>query len=300
MLEALIEELVVEKMGEKPIGIERMTFGHQSTVYDVSLPSKSIILRFNENPKVFERTRHNISVLRQLGLPTPTVIHSNLSHDRYPAYMILAKIPGRDLRFEMEKMSKAELSQLAEQIVSYQQLVAQLPKGEGYGWVPIGYKGDYQSWADIVFRDLNRHIDNIENQLSKREINRLLYQAEELRTYFDQVEPVCFLDDITIKNVMILDGKLQGLIDLDWVCYGDPLYMVGLTQTAILSDINEEAIYYIDQLCQYWSISKQMRNEVVNFYSMVHALEFIGFHKQDGNLAAIQRLVKGIKTWLAV
>ena len=42
------------------------------------------------------------------------------------------------------------------------------------------------------------------------------------------------LDDITTKNVIVSAGELQGFVDFDNVCYGDPLYMLGLTMVAIL------------------------------------------------------------------
>ena len=56
------------------------------------------------------------------------------------------------------------------------------------------------------------------------------------------MEPICFLDDLTIKNVIVAEGKLQGIVDFDWVCYGDPLYMIALTQTAVVSDIGEQGM----------------------------------------------------------
>jgi len=38
------------------------------------------------------------------------------------------------------------------------------------------------------------------------------------------VPAICFLDDLTTKNVIVQDGVLQGVVDFDHVCYGDPLF----------------------------------------------------------------------------
>ncbi|GAB6926152.1 hypothetical protein JCM10914A_01350 [Paenibacillus sp. JCM 10914] len=80
-------------------------------------------------------------------------------------------------------------------------------------------------------------------------MNRLHQKYQDYEQCFRQVQPICFLDDITIKNVMIHAGELQGIIDLDWVCYGDPFYMLALTQTAIVSDIGIAGMPYIEALC---------------------------------------------------
>jgi hypothetical protein len=47
--------------------------------------------------------------------------------------MLLEKIPGRDLRYELPTMSAAQMTHLAEQIVGFQRVVATLPPGNGFG-----------------------------------------------------------------------------------------------------------------------------------------------------------------------
>lgn len=45
---------------------------------------------------------------------------------------------------------------------------------------------------------------------------------------------MCFLDDTTTKNVLIDQGQLSGIVDVDTVCFGDPLLTPALTQMALL------------------------------------------------------------------
>lgn len=112
-------------------------------------------------------------------------------------------------------------------------------------------------------------------------------------SYFDQVEPICFLDDLTIKNVIVSEGKLQGIVDFDWVCYGDPLYMIALTQTAVVSDIGDQGMAYLEALCRQWGVDQEQR-ALIDFYSVIHALQFIGFHQREQNDACKQRMLSFI------
>ncbi len=66
-----IEQRVVEIMGEKPLHMERMTYGHANTVYNVVLPDKEIIVRANENPHVMKRRLKIYPYWRSSGFPFP-------------------------------------------------------------------------------------------------------------------------------------------------------------------------------------------------------------------------------------
>lgn len=57
---------------------------------------------------------------------------------------------------------------------------------------------------------------------------------------------------------MIVDkGVLQGAVDFDVVCYGDPLLQVGLTQTAVGFDLPEASMTYVDHLCTAADVTPQ-------------------------------------------
>ena len=56
-----------------------------------------------------------------------------------------------------------------------------------------------------------------------------------MQAYFSAVRPTAFLGDITTKNVLVHEGKLSGIVDVDEICYGDPLFVVGLTHMALLA-----------------------------------------------------------------
>jgi aminoglycoside phosphotransferase (APT) family kinase protein len=296
-----IERLVNVHYGTEPTGIERMPFGHCNVVYAVTIHEQQLIIRTNDDPAVMRGTESNLSLLADLGLPVPEILAVDITKQQFPfAYIILNRIVGRDLRFELQHMTAKQMSVLAGQIVHFQSKVGQLSSGAGFGWVPIGEKGPYGSWLEIIIRDVESHIHEVENDLTAEQFDEIFFILNEYRTYFELIEPRCFLDDITIKNVIVSNGELQGLIDFDWVCYGDPLYMIGLTQTAILSDVPDvSALFYIDELCRIMGITGQQRR-IVDFYSVVHGLRFVGYHRNENNDEAAKRVLSFIRSYVKV
>ena len=233
-----LEHLIADVIGTLPLSLERLTFGHSNEVYDVTLPDKNVILRLNVNPNVLAGTERHLSTFAELGFPVPRPLYADLSLTKYPvAFVVLEKLPGQDLRDELSSMTPTQTTELARKITTFQRQATNLPRGQGFGWAQLGQRAPYKTWLDLVRRDLNK----TESALAEKG-HTALWRAVHARlqqeaTYLESVPAICFLDDLTTKNVLVEHGELTGLIDFDWVCYGDPLYWLALTQTAIISDI---------------------------------------------------------------
>lgn len=89
--------------------------------------------------------------------------------------------------------------------------------------------------------------------------------------------PTCFLDDITGKNVIIDNGELKGLIDLDHVCYGDPLYWLALTLVGLVCDIGAAGDFYSAELIRLWSPTP-LERRVLAYYAIRMVDDFIGWY----------------------
>ena len=282
MNENQVMALVKEVLGIQPSAVIYQSFGHNSVTYEAVLPGRSVIVRMNANASVFAATEHNIAILKDLGLPVPVVLASDLSKTRFPfAYLLLDKIPGRDLRYELAGMTAAQMTRLAEQIVGFQRRVTGLPLGTGYGYVGIGEAGPYASWREMV--------------CSEDEA----VQASRFEAYFQQVRPVCFLDDITVKNVIVQDGELQGLIDFDCVCYGDPLYWLALTAVGVASDVGASGQFYINELKRLWGLTPQQEG-VLAFYCVLMAQDFMRRMASQETPEWNKRMQKATEQWLAL
>jgi hypothetical protein len=189
------------------------------------------------------------------------------------AYVITDTFRGRDLRYEIGAMTAPQTTRLAEQIVGFEQSAMTLPAGRSYGFLPIGAVGGHPRWIDAVRADRTHHDVRGDAELKRlaTDVNALLDRAE---ARLAAVEPVCFLDDLTTKNVIVHDGALQGVVDFDVVCYGDPMYWLALTQVAVLSDVGAAGQFYVDELTRLWRPSDIDR---ANFalYCALHAVAFL-------------------------
>ena len=293
-------ELVQTVLGITPLSAQHMALGHSSVTYDVALPERNVIVRMNQNAVVFAHTEQNIRALAQAGLPVPRVIASDLTMTHFPwPYMIMEKMPGHDLRYELSSMTHTQMTRLAEQIVTFQQRVMMFPQGIGYGFVALGEQGLYSSWYELIKQAVNSTLQIVRQGPLGAEVPNPLEQKP-LIEYLKQVPPTCFLDDLTIKNVIVQHGQLQGLVDFDYVCYGDPLYTISLTQTGIVSDVGEQGLFYIEELCRIWNVTKQQK-QIINFYSAIHAIDFLQFNFEDGiesHMIWMQRMLQAIYHWL--
>ena len=170
-----------------------MSFGHTNQVYSVTLSDEQIILRTNDKPGVLEHTADNIAILSSLGLPVPRVIRTDVSMEQVPfAYMILEHFPGRDLRYELEGMTHEQMTELAQQIISYQRACQSFPRHR----IRMGSNrraGAFSSWTQIIDRDIRQHIDHIIDDVTPETIVQLQQMKRRYTPYFDQVEPICFM-----------------------------------------------------------------------------------------------------------
>src|SRR5215813_14045574 len=97
--------LIHDLFGVAPQRLTRMGYGHCNVVYDLTLPDETaLIVRTNRrDPAVLAGTARNLETLGRLGLPVPTILAGDLTLARYDAaYMVLERIPGRDLGFELD------------------------------------------------------------------------------------------------------------------------------------------------------------------------------------------------------
>jgi hypothetical protein len=254
-------------LGVRPTAVERMPYGHINVTYTATLPDgRELIVRTNRDASAMRGVKHNLPILAGLGLPVPELLHAG------ETYLILAKIPGRDLGFELPSMDEAQMARVAEQVVGFQRAAMTLPLGQGYGWRPIGAVGRYPSWGAVIDHDLEKELMRSRDLLPEDAEPRLLRRADELRPYFDAVAPTPHLDDLTTKNVIVEDGVLRGIVDFDVICYGDTLYWLGLTRTAVICHTPEKQ-FYVDELMRLWGADA----EIVRFYSAIFALDFIGY-----------------------
>ena len=312
--ESLVRALAADVTGRPVRAVARMAYGHGSVTYRVKTDGDpAVIVRTNIDPGVYAGTLANLEALRGLGLHVPSVLRADLTCSGYPfAYVITDAFTGRDLGFELAGMTATQMTRLAEQIVGFERQVSRLPLGSGYGFKPIGAAGGHGRWIDAVRADRSLILapGDVAGDLGVdlgvdrdfadliADVRRALDRSSER---LDEIEPICFLDDLTTKNVIVHGGVLQGVVDFDVVCYGDPMYWLALTQVAILSDVGQPGQFYVDELIRLWAPSAfEMAN--LALYSALHAAEFLRWPDDSRTHAAVarrDRLTRAARLWIA-
>lgn len=98
-------------------------------------------------------------------------------------------------------------------------------------------KGTYRGYSYLVLShipgdDLGNVYDVLNNSEKIHIVKKL---QQEIKEYLDAVRPTPYLDDISTKNLLIYEGKVSGIIDIDWVGLGDMLTFAALTKVALLN-----------------------------------------------------------------
>lgn len=251
---------LAQELVEDVRDIVRQPYGHAGVTFAVDSPNGSYVLKTREELGCFDHTERHLNLFRSMGIPVSELLRKGHYHGF--EYLLLRMIPGSDLGYVLHKMTEPEMIRLAGQIVEIQRKVGSLPEGQGFGWTPLDVPGPFPTWTAVIERD---------SSSAPSEVKAVV---ELHRPYFDRVRPTCFLDDLTVKNVIIEEGQLQGIVDLDHVCFGDPLYWLSLAETTIVLDIGTEPDLYSRELRRLWSLTDE-EHAVCNLYCAVHASSFL-------------------------
>lgn len=271
-----VSRIVSEKLSEKVVSAERFTTGYQHHVFDVRTENgKNIVVRISkpEHRHLAESAVFWNEILRPEGVPLPEILASDLKAE-YP-FLILERLPGKDLWQVYQTLSKPEKQALANEMARLQKIAAGLPKAKSFGYLENHESGSgCPTWFDVVLKYLERSRQRIsKNGYFETEIvNRVETKARNYTDYFSRIEPVAFFDDITTKNVIIEKGKLSGIVDVDWMCFGDNLETVALTNVALLSENCETD--YIEFWCETMRLDDVQR-KVLNLYSAMTCVDFL-------------------------
>jgi aminoglycoside phosphotransferase (APT) family kinase protein len=289
--------IVAKALGVSPLRVIRQSLSNSGkSIYRVEMSAEhSVVLRTSARTKTFAYTERNLEVLRLLGLPVPKVLASGRT-EAGGSFVILNWIPGQDLVRELGGMSKPQMSQLAKKVADCQRRVSRLPRAKGFGWAPIGQSGAKGSWSEI-FGEAGETKDDGTAVGGLRV--RLCRARQTLESYFRSVEPVCFLDDVHTKNVLVENGDLRGIIDVDFVCYGDPLLAVGTTLAGIIADVGESGLFYGEELVRHWNPDEtQLR--AIHFYAALWAIGCLSMTDPASRPQRRDDLIRAADQWLAM
>ena len=202
--------------------------------------------------------------LEHLPIPLPELFHTGQIEDY--SFAIYERIPGDDLEIIYHKLSSNDKKNISHQVADIQQEIHTLNE-------PSSEKST--SWVERVQNILNRSERQISKNglCDKRYIERVKSQIQKNEDYLSSVTPIAFLYDLNVRNVIIYNSRVNGIIDVDEVWFGDPLLTIGRGKALLLS-MNQN-IDYIHYWCEYLNLS-DFQKSIVDLYALLYSLRFMG------------------------
>ncbi len=282
---------IVEVVMQRPVQhIRRFPTGLCHYVYDIVTDhGQHVVVRIarSDTTPLLRGGIHWSRVLRPRGVPLPALLHADVEARIVPfAFMLLEHLPGVDLGQAYPQLSRHQKRDVAAALVRIQRLVHALPHGSGYGYATaLDDVLPHQRWTDIVEQSLKDSYQGIARVgvVDLCHVDRVHQRLSRFRSYLDTVAPTPFLDDTTTKNVLIGHGMFVGIVDVDHVCYGDPLWTVALTQMALLNQGAD--LDYIDAWTELLMLTREQRR-VLSFYTAVFCIIFLSELGQAYNQAS--------------
>jgi aminoglycoside phosphotransferase (APT) family kinase protein len=274
-----VREIVKKVFDTDTKSIARFETGYANYVYDVETSDgEKIVVRIARDD-----LKHFLSgalfwypILKPIGVPLPKLLYSELdsSIHEFPV-MISERLEGTDLGNIYTTLTPQSKQEIAMSIARAQQKVATLSQATGFGYAKSYDDPDLKkSWNEVV----EGHVDRSKVRMNEagifdiEVIDELRQVLANYKPYFDGITPTAFLDDTTTKNVIVNKDSLSGIVDVDFVCFGDTLQPIGLTKMSLLSRgyTTDYTDYWMDAM----SLSSEQR-KMVDVYALNYCVDFM-------------------------
>lgn len=245
------------------VQIERCGTGIANYVFIVSTATEKFVLRCSKDANAYKDSVYWLNKLSICEIPISTVL-SQGKYNEY-SYLILYYICGDDIGNVYYKLSDIEKRQIAQEVIAIQRKVARVDISTDTQW----------TWTYVIEEILERAEERIkQNQyFDAGKIHIIKSAQHEIQEYLDMIEPIPYLDDISTKNLLIYEGRLSGIIDIDWIGVGDMLTFVAMTNVALLNmDLDTQ---YVDYLLEEIHLDA-MQYKAFIFYCLIFCVDFMG------------------------
>ena len=279
MDEISIQRICKDEFGVKPVEIIRKTIGICNEVFELQFESNCYILRMNQEKEWLYGTHKFLPLFQKLDIKVPTIITEDYSKSTFPfCYQIQTKIEGEDLVIVLHDLSPSSLKEIAKEISLIYDKFNTLPYEKNFG----GLTGMNEGNEESLYQTLKDKREDIlaRNKSTKVIDNELFDLYDELlatyENYFQSIKPKLYYDDMSSKNVMIHNGKFNGLVDLDFLMKGDYLQGIG----GIIADWygSELGEIYINEILKQQKLD-EFQQKVVKVYAIIH---LIGWTSEEG------------------
>lgn len=245
------------------VQIERCSVGIANYVFIVSTANEKFVLRCSKDENAYKDTVYWLNRLSVCEIPIPIVLSEGKYKDY--SYLILSYIRGDDIGNVYCKLNDSQKKQIAKEVVKIQRKVSRLDIHADMEW----------TWNCFVDEMLNRAEKRIKikNYFDFNKIYVIKKLQQEIQEYLDKVPIAPYLDEISTKNLLIYEGNVSGIIDIDWIGFGDMLTFVAMTRVALLNmDLDTKYIdYLLDEIRP-----NTIEYKAFIFYCLIYCVDFMG------------------------
>jgi len=272
-IEDLVKKVILSHFGLYPEKIERMKIGLDNEVFSVRVENNNYIVRLNERNSL-KGSDNNIPLFRSLGISVPEFVATDYSKKLIPYnWQILKKIEGEDIQNVIATLTEQQLLDLAKEIASIAKKLLVLPTDGTYGWVGFNskkLKSSLMEEVEEMFATIQKR--NEKTGVVKQEYIKFFEAA--LIKYGDYLKSApsqFYYDDMCSKNVIIREGKFNGLVDLDGYAFGDYLDGIGRIKASWYGTTYGD--YYTDAVMSNLELNDQQR-EMVCMWALLNRISW--------------------------
>ncbi|MFC7782812.1 phosphotransferase family protein [Legionella taurinensis] len=279
--EQITSSVVHSMTGEQVLSATRLATGDQNFVYSVKTTAAEYVLRLTDisHKHKFHAAIAWQKMLIPLGVPLAEFINSDLDgkYSPFPS-LLMMRLPGDDLINVYQELTNTEKRNLANEMVNIQAVCASLPDGPGYGILDsYDVIPTEKTWYEFLTKRLELYKEHITKNavFNPDMVTQVLNVAQKMKENFSIIRPTPFLWDASERNVLIHDGQIAGIVDVDEICFGDPLLVIALTSTCL--ELEGLDTIYTD----YWAAALNLdksAQERLDFYRLFYSIAFMRKH----------------------
>jgi aminoglycoside phosphotransferase (APT) family kinase protein len=265
--------------------ITRFPIGFCHCVYYVKTKTNEYVLRVTNSRRYYDGSVKWLNELAPFDLPIPKILTHGQYKENY--YTLITYIQGKDLIEVYHTLDDYQKNDIAKQIVNIQKKVSRLPSSLIDGSVNYSVSACIKNIKNKIERF--REIITTNKVFNPAVCDAVIDLLDSFGNYLSEVKPVAFLDDISNKNVLIHNGELAGVVDIDEMGYGDPIEVVGFTKLALLAQKADTP--YIDYWLDEMGASATQRN-AMGFYLLLYCIDFMseqGKSFENGNFVPVNQ-----------
>jgi aminoglycoside phosphotransferase (APT) family kinase protein len=293
--EAMARAILAQALGAEVRAVERFPTGNHHYVYDCRLADGGqavVRIAAAHSRAAMAGAAQCSDLLRPLGVPLPEILARGEAEGLL--YLVLERLPGTDLGHVITLLTPEQRRAIACEIARIQDVVASLPAANRYGYAVRPEHAPHGTWTAALHAMLDRSGRRIEQAgvVDPECVARVRAAVERAQGMLDRKRPRCFLHDTTTKNVIVNEGRLTGIVDVDDFCFGDPLLAPALTLTSLL-----QAQRPIDYVLAWVEAARLSFGDPLLLYVAIFCVDFLAEigHSFNGNNAekqskAVERL----------